>query len=193
MSSFRVAVKFEFEGVSELYRALKDADVKLAKKTMKKAITQGNKLILKDAKAFVPTQTKTLKKALGSKVKVMKGGGVVVGIVGPRKDAKGKPPKYRRKVKVTTRYGMKEMYRNPVKYAHLVEKGTRPHTLGKGSTLNRKTSRGTVIPLVQRGNKHPGAVPKPFLRPALEKNRAQVRDVIADTLRQALNSLGRAV
>lgn len=188
--AFKVAVKMQLEGVAELYRKLREIDAKVAKQTMRKGITQANRLILKAAKAFVSTESKTLKKSLGSKVKVMKGGNVVVGIIGPRKDAKGKPPKYRRQVKVKGRFGMRTQIRNPVKYAHLVEFDTRPHTLGKHSTLVRKW-RGKTTKLVQHGVKHPGTKAQPFLRPALEKNRGQVRDILQDCLRTMLRAMGK--
>lgn len=47
---------------------------------------------------------------------------------------------------------------NPEKYAHLVEYGTQPHSLGKGTRLRQGIDTG--------GRQHPGAKAKPFMRPA---------------------------
>jgi HK97 gp10 family phage protein len=60
---------------------------------------------------------------------------------------------------------------NPGKYAHLVEFGTRAHAVGK--------------------RKHPGAAAKPSLGPAYRENRSQVRQAIAQKIREELTKEAR--
>ena len=185
--AFKVSTKIDAGEVAAIYKTLMELDKKVARKAMRKAIQEGSRQIIKDARALVPVETKTLKKAIGVKVRSYKSGAVIVALVGPRKDAKGKPAKYRRRVMVKTKGGgQREMWRNPVKYAHLVEFGTRPHALGSGAKLARKNGKpGTH----QRGVMHPGSRPSPFLRPALDKNKSFVKQTISARLLEALNNV----
>ncbi|WP_020475256.1 HK97-gp10 family putative phage morphogenesis protein [Zavarzinella formosa] len=187
--AFNIGIRFKALGVPEIYRKLYELDRKLARKAMRKAITEVDKLILRDARSKVREQTKTLKKSLGSKVKSYKGGLVIVGMTGPRKDARGKPAKFRRQVKVKTGRGTRMEWRNPVFYAHLVEQGTRPHTLGGGSELTRLKAKKRKR--VQHGTMHPGTKPQPFLRPALERNRSAIPEIIARYLNEAIKTLAK--
>jgi HK97 gp10 family phage protein len=185
--AFKVSTKIDAGEVADLVKTLMELDKKVARKALRKGLQEGAKLVLKDARSFVPTETKSLKKALGTKLKSFKSGAVIVALVGPRKDAKGKPAKYRRRVLVKTKGGgQREMWRNPVKYAHLVEFGTRPHALVKGARLIRKNGKGGTH---QRGVLHPGAKPSPFLRPALDKNKSWAKQAIINMLKIALDSV----
>jgi len=78
-----------------------------------------------------------------------------------------------------------ELY--PRAYAHLVEFGTRPHQVGKGSRLSKGRS---------SGGSHPGTAPQPFLRPAYDvKNgeaKAVIERVIRAELQRELMKLGRS-
>lgn len=176
-----IALKFKTTGVPELLKALQEIDKKVAKRALTKAVREAAKPILKAAKANVAVDTKTLKKSLGVKVKVYKGGSGVVGLVGIRKDKKGKPIKHKRKVG-TTKAG-KDIYQDPTKYGHLVEFGTRRHTVAKGDRLARKDRKQSEM---QTGKMHPGAKAKPFLRPALDNNQGQVKATMIRVLQHAL-------
>jgi len=167
--------------VADLVKALADIDKKVARKALRQAVNQATAPILKDAKAKVPTDTKSLKKALGKKVKSYRSGIVIVGVVGVRKDKKGKPEKHKRKV--GEKKSGEAKYRNPVHYAHLVEFGTRKHAIGKGDRLKRKDRKQKRI---QTGRKHPGAKKQPFMRPALDKNRRQIPATMIRVLSAAL-------
>jgi HK97 gp10 family phage protein len=179
-----IGLRFKTKGVPELIKALREADKKIAKRAMNKSVREATKPILKDAKAGVAVDTKTLKKALGTKVKVYKGGAGAVGLVGIRKDKKGKPVKHKRKVGTNSKG--EDVYRDPVKYAHMVEFGTKPHTVAKGDMLARK---GRKHRERQIGKKHPGAKPQPFLRPALDKNKGQVKATMVRVLKTALDEV----
>jgi HK97 gp10 family phage protein len=180
-----IKVKTAILGVDWLKQALQEADKVVSKKAMRDGINEATKPVLKAEKDAVPVQTKTLKRALGRKVKAYGNstkGYVVVGVVGARKDAAGKPAKFGRVVKV----GGRDQYRNPVKYDHLVEGGTKPHSLSKGSRLAKRgkaaTGQGT-------GKKHPGAKPKPFVSKARESTKYTVKSIIVGKLQNALRDL----
>lgn len=177
-----IGLRFRTKGVPELVKALQAIDKKVAKKALKQAVKEAAKPILKDARSNVAVDTRTLKKALGIKVKVYKGGSGIVGLVGVRKDKKGKPIKHKKKVG-TNRKG-EDVFRDPVYYAHLVEFGTRRHTIAKNDRLARKDRKQKQV---QTGRLHPGAKPQPFLRPALDGNRRQVKDTMIRVLKAALD------
>src|SRR5581483_511092 len=55
----------------------------------------------------------------------------------------------------------------PGNILHLVEKGTKPHALGKGSKLSRRLKVGMTT-AVQHGRMHPGSKAQPVLEEAWE-------------------------
>lgn len=183
-----LGMRLRMKGVPELIRTLREIDKKVAKKALRDGVQESTKPILKDAKAKVRVDTKLLKKSLGRKVKSYKGGEVIAGIVGVRKGTKGKKGNRTRtdkfRVQVGTDAKGKAIYMDPIKYAHLVEFGTRPHSVGSGDMLKRK---GRKAGQVQRGGKHPGSKPYPFMRPALQKNKGgskvAIRRAITDAIK----------
>jgi len=131
-------------GDKELIRKMQRLAEKTQKRIVQKAMKKGAARVRKAAKRRVPVETGLLKKSLGSKVARRKRDKVVVGIIGPRTGFKKQMPD--------------GSYRNPVRYAHLVELGT----------------------------KRAGA--KPFLRPAFEQERdgavADIRKKLWEELRK---------
>lgn len=75
-----------------------------------------------------------------------------------------------------------------VRYAHLVEYGTRPHIIKAkpGSALNVN---GQEVKSVN----HPGAKPKPFMRPAADKSFAAAVAAVQAKIRQRLTKAGLEV
>lgn len=65
-------------------------------------------------------------------------------------------------------------------FAHLIEFGTRPHSLSKGATLRRRRSG------LKPGAMHPGTPARPTLGPALRANRRWILKRIRKAVRQAL-------
>jgi HK97 gp10 family phage protein len=129
-------------------------------KILRKAVGDASKIVLKTAKQKVPKgETGLLKKSLGRKISVNRRTGRVVAIVGPRTGYKST-----KKGKKITKLGeqFKAAEVNPVRYAHLVEKGT----------------------------KH--SAPKPFLRPALDNNLSQIKATMAQVIKDGLekNQIG---
>lgn len=144
-----------------------------------KAVKKGAKLIQSAAKAGAPRRKRsgTLRRSIG--VKAVKGKGTsAYAAVGARRKVEKMVSVGKRGRKVKT---------VPSKYAHLVEYGTRPHTLGKDSKLTRKDGSGEEK---QHGKRHPGAKAKPFLRPAFEatKDRAieVAKEAMAEGVKEAL-------
>jgi hypothetical protein len=124
------------EGLAPLLDRLKNVEKKLKTKILKDGVGAGGKVVLTGAKSRVRVDTNLLKKSLARKVKSYKGGAVTVAVVGPRssfkmkkvKDAAGVVSKVRTETgfgKKVSRGGRKEVYAQPSKYSHLVEKGTR--------------------------------------------------------------------
>lgn len=155
------AIQGKIDGLSDLLKRLDSLEKKIRKKAVRKAAGEAGKIVLKDAKKGARTDTGLLRKSLGRKVKVYKGSGVAVAIVGPRVG-------FRQEVE----RGGRTMIANPVKYAHLVELGTAPH--------GYKT----------RPGQHPGAQAFPFLRPALDSNRDRIVEAMAEVFREALDMGG---
>jgi len=91
--------------------------------------------------------------------------------------------------RVTTRKGKDgnvtasvKVGRGQVYYAHMVEFGTRPHAItAKAMTIN-----GNVV----RSVAHPGAKPKPFMRPAAEAKFAEAVAAVQARIRKRLTKEG---
>ena len=79
----------------------------------------------------------------------------------------------------TRRAGGREYVFVPANVLHLLELGTRPHTVGHGSSIRKS---------VQHGGGHPGARPQPSLKPAVESKQAEAVAIAAAVLRQAIES-----
>lgn len=69
-------------------------------------------------------------------------------------------------------------------YAHLVEFGTRPHAVGKGSIL--EVFARSKAKKKQVGAMHPGSPPQPFMRPAFDSKKFEAVRTIADVTRREL-------
>lgn len=164
---WRVAARFD--GLEQFADRLKLLKATLQKRVLRSAMRKSASVVNKAAKANAPKRTGQLRRSLGVKVKAYPSG-VVIGVVEPRAgfrvpagNTNGKPK-----------------FIDPRFYAHLVEGGVKPHAVGKGSSL-RKRSQG--------GKLHPGAPAQPFLRPAFESNTARIVEIFGDEIDQALAKL----
>jgi HK97 gp10 family phage protein len=184
-----IGIRAWLSGVPKLVRKLAELDKKVCKKALRDGVNEATKPILKDARARVPVDTKLLKKALGRKVVSYRVGLSVVGIVGVRKHMEGKKGQRKRgskwRVKVGTDSAGKPVYMDPIKYAHLVEFGTRPHAIAKGDRLARKGRKGKKV---QLGGRHPGTKPHPFLRPAMDGGRRAAVATVKRFLQAAIEA-----
>jgi HK97 gp10 family phage protein len=170
-------------GADELTKLLKQLEPRYFRQAVRKGLNNGSKTILRQAKANVQVETGTLRRALGRKIVAHKKRTGYLAIIGPRMDAK-RPTKTSSKRKVTfarkvrrARWVPRDEIATPYRYAHLVEKGTRPHAVGRGSSLRSGA---------QVGIRHPGAKPYPFLEPAYDSTRVSVSNDIRTQLQLAL-------
>lgn len=99
----------------------------LRNKHLKRATNEISRAILWGARSRVPRRLGTLYKSLGRKVKVYRGSGVAVAVVGARKGYKEQVAVRVKDSRPGTKYPKKAgdaVYADPVKYLHLVELGT---------------------------------------------------------------------
>jgi hypothetical protein len=156
-------VQADLQGLSD---KLKD---QINRKAMRKALAP----ISRQAKKNMTPHKRSglLRKAISSVVKLYPSG-VAFGLVGPDRS-------------LTGMYEGRKAW--PQKYVHLLEYGTRPHRIGKGSTLSRadKPNRKEV----QQGYKHPGAKAfKPLAR-AAASSQSQAALAYAQAVRTELAKL----
>lgn len=163
-------LKEQIKGAEQAFAQLEGLGKKAVKKAVRKAASLAGKLVNKAAKAKAPRELGLLKKSIAQKVKVYANTGKAVAIVGPRKGFR--VPATRARGKWNPSAVKPDGYADPVKYAHLVEKGHGP----------AKKRRGKL----RGGNK--GAAPRPFLRPALESQRGAIVAAMADVVKQALGA-----
>lgn len=197
-----LAIKADVRGAAELFAVLRALDKKIARKAMRAAVNEAGKVVLKTAKANVPVETGALKASLAVKVHANRDGSRITAIVGPRK-LKGTIGKgaNRKKGQLTafgkSKAGRKaiENERDPVRYAHLVEFGSRgqrgkvatPATTVKGKK-GKRNNRGQFVKATKRIRGRKGA--QPFLRTALDSNIGAVRAIIRSRLEEALRNVG---
>lgn len=165
MSKF--STKVSVTGLRDCMRRVAKLKRGVRNKLIRKAMSKSTQPLAKAAKSRAPKRFGLLQKSLGRKMKTYSKSGTVVAIVGPRSG-------FQRPVPGRGKNG-KRRVANPLYYAHLVEKGTRPHSLGKGSRLRGKKAR-------QSGAMHPGARPRPFLGPAWRAGRAKVESTFRNEL-----------
>ncbi len=166
MASGSVAVQVftEFSGLDEIVKTSKKRAVAL------KAVKAGAKIVLARARSTAPKRkgSGALKFSLGIKaVKGTRGKTLSFAVVGAR-------------TKVERSYRGRTI--KPSKYASLVERGTRAHSLGKGSRLARARKKVLVAAVVVAGKKHPGARPRPYLKPSLDTQRQAISSAILRVL-----------
>jgi HK97 gp10 family phage protein len=156
-----VQVFTSFPGLEAIERTAKKRAI------TQKAVKAGAKLVQRSAKSRAPRRKRSgaLKQSLGIKAqKGSRGKTLAFAIIGAR-------------AKVVKMFKGKRTV--PAYYAHLVEKGTKPHSL-----LSRKRSAGKKLLdfVTRKRRRHPGAKAQPFLRPALDSQRSAVSREMLDTL-----------
>lgn len=157
-------------------------------KILRPAVSAAARPLRQTAKANVPVRSGALRKAIDMKIK--SGRQTVFGVVGPR----SRPQVLMMYAEPGRRTARKVV---PNFYAHLVEGGTRPHAVGKGSKLRKrgtiaKASRRAVLRGVraesyeQRGGMHPGTPAVRFLARAFASNLSAMRGVMESKVREGL-------
>lgn len=150
-------------GGAELARALAEFPLKVEVNMQRGGLRAGAKVIMEDAKSRVPRQTGALRNSIRIKTGKKQDGSPVAYVVAGRSKKKGDPW-----------------------YAHLVEFGVKRHVIiaGGGTKAGKVLAAGARI----LGEKvdHPGAVAKPFLRPALDTKAQSAIDAVANYLRNRI-------
>jgi len=137
----------ELIGDKKLRRKLQQLAGGAQRRIVRPAVSKALTPINRAAKRRCPVETGLLKRSIGKKVKAYKWSGTVWGGVGPRVGYKKQMPD--------------GSWRNPTKYAHLVELGT------------------------------VGLAARPFLRPALDTNRQKAMGILATEIRRRLEKEAR--
>jgi HK97 gp10 family phage protein len=164
-NSAKVKFKIESQAVRELATRLALIDRKVARAALKAGVNEATRLVMWAAKSLVPRRSGQLRKSLGRKVKVYRGGAVIAGIIGPRRGF---------------RVQWKGRWIDPVNYAHLVEYGRREVVPTKKKVLADKVA-GKVF-----GSRVRSVPPRPFLRPAWEQNKDRAVSAIVAALNDGL-------
>lgn len=171
-------------GDTELIAKLNGLGPKVYRKVIKSASRKAFAPVVKTAKEKAPKETGLLKKSIGVKQKAYPRAGRLVTIVGPRTG-------FAQEVSVDTPFGPKKVKRDPSKYAHLVEYGTRPHSTAALANNRIRTNKDGEVSeenrigfeiAMQSGDNHPGAAAKPFMRPAFDGNEARAKSIMRSEL-----------
>ena len=160
MSGLTTKDAIEMEGIKPLLARLESLRKNAGKKHLRRAVAKANSIVNKGLKARVPRGTGLLKKAVGQRVVVYRGSGVVVGIVGARVEFR------------QTRDGR---VINPVKYAHIADRGRRAVTPRRKKVMS--AGPGKVI-----GTKAKAYRGRNFMKRTADEEREAIRRAIVDTL-----------
>lgn len=181
--AFSVAAKLE--GLGPALGRLEKLRRGARGKILRKALNEGTKPVLSSAKGLAPRESGQLRKSLGKKVKVYRESGAAVGLVGPRSGFKRQVTVEKRKVsaviggKRTTRRIGAVVYRNPVRYAHLVELGRKAVSVKNKKAL--VSAGGTFY-----GRTVAAALPRPFLGRAWARSVGTASEKVRSTLEREI-------
>ena len=179
-------------GLADIQAKLKELSRGTAQNVIRRGLNAGGAVIRDEARRLVPVRTGALKKSIISRTnrKGQTRDRVAVEVVIDNKVFTEVERKSKKKGRVTKKLKGERRKAGvgiagkiyPRNYAHLVEYGTKPHALGKGSKLN--PTKGEAE---QSGRMHPGAKPKPFMRPAYLQKQDEALDAIKTKTRAELN------
>ena len=170
MAGFSITGKVE--GLAEIVATLKDLPEKLQRKVVRKALAKATKPTLAAARQRCPKDAGLLKKSLGRKTVTYVESGSIVAIIGPRGGFERM---------VTRRGRSKPEKANPLYYAHLVEFGTKPHSLARADTkIGRRIANDMKIRM------HPGTKARPFMRPAFDSTKGEVLRIFGEEVAKGL-------
>lgn len=165
-------------GLGEVLRDFESLKVSVRNKLAKRAMRPGMKIIGEEARRLAPVRYGHLKKAIvwsvdrKQKTKDTITGKVNISaqkfVAGVSKS--GRPTWRRAKKGETLNVGQ---FQFPRAYAHLVEFGTRPHSLKKRGSKEEG-----------EGAQHPGSTPAPFIRPAYQAKREEAIHAIGEAFKR---------
>lgn len=152
---------FEAQGMKALEAALDQLPVNIERNIARGAVRAGGAVFRDEARRLAPVLSGALQKSIRVVARRGSPGRVLVNVVAGR-NGKGQPW-----------------------YARFVEFGTAPHVekpvLGKALLIGNKTFAQEV--------QHPGAAPKPFMRPAFDTKAREAVQAVGDYIRMRLDKL----
>jgi len=163
MARNTVRTQFVLTGDKELIAKLNGLGGKVYRKVVAQASRKAFAPVVSSAKSNVVKDTGLLKKSIGIKQKRYPRAGRIVTIVGPRTG-------FGKKIMAKTIRGEVEVFRDPVRYAHLVEYGTQAHAISQGDYIGAAEAM------------HPGTAAKPFMRPAFDGNESRAKQIMRSEL-----------
>jgi hypothetical protein len=168
-------IEVDYSGLRGLTTVAKERSVTL------KAVKAGAKLVQAQAKANAPRRKGggALRQSQGVKaVKGKVGKTIAIAVIGARK-----------KVEKMFRRGRRSNRVVPANYSHLVNRGTRAHTIGKGSKLGRNGK----VAKAQTGGTHPGAKASHYLDNAWESTQARATAAAMQVMTvEIMKAIGKA-
>lgn len=170
-----------FKILDDPAKKMAELTVAVQKQILRKAVRAGAKAPREAAKQDAPKRLGVLGQSISVKIGTNKRDKSVYAVIGPRRGVRGQRPTG------TGAAGVR-----PSKYAHLVEFGTRPHSLAKGDKLARRKQ---AAKQTAAGKKHPGAKANPFLERAYRQTAAAAKAamiaVIEAEIKKKLAKRGR--
>ena len=163
-------------GVKEVVENLRAMGITLTQTAIRRALYKGAVVLRDEARRRVPVRSGALKKSIVA---------VTDRLAGKGSDHIAKVTIKRNRYTITDKGRLKlfkgktwggvaqELRVVPRKYAHLVEFGSRPHTI----KIPKRGERQITI-------NHPGGAPKPYMRPALSAKRGEAIAAVTDELRR---------
>lgn len=187
-------------GLAELRAKLGFIKQSVAKGMIRRSLYKGAKVIETEARLRAPKRTGALKKAITATTnrKQKKPNEYRASVTIVKKafapGTNGRVKAIKRKNGPGTKvYQKGDIY--PRNYAHLVEFGTKPHQLGKGSSakitaniFGRSKKSKKVAP---HGAQHPGARPRPFMQGAYDAKKLDATRAVVEGIRGELDNLVR--
>lgn len=152
-------------GLSDLDKALKQLPVKLRQRHARGALRMAAKLVAEDVRARIHNVSGDL--AASVRVTTRRKGDQMMAAV---------------------KAGSKKAF-----YAHMVERGTKPHELAPKNRKAMLIGGGTALSeglLIRASAEHPGARKHPFMRPAMDAKRSSAIAAVVSYLRGRLTKAG---
>lgn len=179
-SSHNVGGMVHVTGLAELQKALDQFPAAVERNIMRGALRAGASVIAEEARRLVPVNTGQLRESIRVSVRVSNGRIIASVKAGGRYKVYSRSKAIKGAAYRTAKPGGGFEYHAPF-YAHFVEFGTASHAIaaktGKGLFVN-----GQMIHSVN----HPGARPKPFMRPAFHSKAQAAVEAMADYMRERI-------
>lgn len=177
------------KGLAELQKYLNELPARMEANVLRSALREGAKVIAEEVKSRVPKNTGKLRDSI--RISTRSRRGTVYAVVSAGK-------KGRKHVTQGKNGRFNVAYDHPY-YAPWVEFGTKPHKIGakfaKALVLrsNKRASSGTAKRWMRgeaiiKGVDHPGAKPRPFMRPALDGKAQEALIAVGNAIRRRLST-----